>query len=76
MMRGYNKLIIGEDTGTHQNDVIWLYDFAVSLLVPHLHVKGSQGLLLGDFTGIWQGGQPACHLLNICPLWVMQSAMG
>ncbi|EIE22861.1 hypothetical protein COCSUDRAFT_42448 [Coccomyxa subellipsoidea C-169] len=28
MMRGYNKLIIGEDTGTHQNDVIWLYDFA------------------------------------------------
>ncbi len=31
MMRGYNKLIIGEDTGTHQNDVIWLYDFAVGL---------------------------------------------
>lgn len=29
MMRAYNKLIIGEDTGTHQNDVIWLYELAV-----------------------------------------------
>lgn len=41
MMRGYNKLIIGEDTGTHQNDVIWLYDFAVGLLrspqSPHMY---------------------------------------
>ena len=28
-MSGYDKLIIGEDTGSgHQNDVIWAYDFA------------------------------------------------
>jgi len=32
-MSGYDKLIIGEDTGTgHQNDVIWAYDFDTASL--------------------------------------------
>tara|TARA_B110001454_G_scaffold165606_1_gene155375 strand:+ start:653 stop:2554 length:1902 start_codon:yes stop_codon:yes gene_type:complete len=33
-MSGYDKLIVGEDTGSgHQNDVIWAYDFAQKDLV-------------------------------------------
>ncbi|WP_430460102.1 alkaline phosphatase PhoX [Thalassolituus sp. LLYu03] len=32
-MEGYDKLIIGEDSGSgHQNDVIWAYDFATESL--------------------------------------------
>ena len=31
MMRGHNQMIIGEDTEDHQNDVVWLYNFDVSL---------------------------------------------
>ncbi|WP_369857034.1 PhoX family phosphatase [Candidatus Thalassolituus haligoni] len=32
-MSGYDYLIIGEDTGNHQNDVIWAYDFASQDLI-------------------------------------------
>ena len=33
-MSGYDKLIVGEDTGSgHQNDVIWAYDFTTEELV-------------------------------------------
>jgi len=28
MIPDYNQLIIGEDTGSHQNDLIWIYDLA------------------------------------------------
>ena len=31
MMRGHNQMIIGEDTEDHQNDVVWLYSFDVSI---------------------------------------------
>ena len=31
-MSGYDYLIIGEDTGSHQNDVIWAYDFETAQL--------------------------------------------
>jgi hypothetical protein len=32
MIHDYNQLIIGEDTGNHQNDLIWIYDFPTGAL--------------------------------------------
>lgn len=31
-VKGYNTLVIGEDTGKHQNDVIWAYDLSTDEL--------------------------------------------
>ena len=32
MIPDYNQLIIGEDTGNHQNDLIWIWDFNTKAL--------------------------------------------
>ena len=32
MIPDYNQLIIGEDTGGHQNDLIWIWDFEAKSL--------------------------------------------
>ena len=32
MIPDYNQLIIGEDTGSHQNDLIWIWDFNTKAL--------------------------------------------
>ena len=32
MIPDYNQLIIGEDTGGHQNDLIWIWDFNTKAL--------------------------------------------